>query len=60
MSSEQFALDDIHRIRYDNFENSKQMSSEELIENTKRQAETGKKCWMQSGIKRKQEPVTKA
>jgi hypothetical protein len=42
MSNEQFTLEDIHRIRYDNFENSKQMSPEELIESTRRQAETGK------------------
>jgi hypothetical protein len=43
MCSAKFTLDDIHRIRYENFEKTKHMTPEELIENTRRRAETGKK-----------------
>ena len=43
MISDKFTIDDIHQIRYDNFEKTKHMTAEELIENTKLQAEEGKK-----------------
>lgn len=43
MYSSKFTIDDIHQLRYDNYEKTKNMTPEELIENTKRQAETGKK-----------------
>jgi hypothetical protein len=43
MNHDKFTLDDIHQIRYANFEKTKHMTPEELIENTRKQAETGKK-----------------
>jgi hypothetical protein len=43
MCSDKFTLDDIHRICYENFEKTKHMTPEELIENTRHRAETGKK-----------------
>lgn len=42
MISEKFTIDDIHKIRYENYENTKDMKPEELIERTKREAEVGK------------------
>jgi len=39
MISENFTVKDIHAIRYANYERTKNMSSEELIEDTKRRAE---------------------
>lgn len=35
MMSEKFTIDDIHRIRYENFENTKNLTPQELIEKTK-------------------------
>ncbi len=32
MMSEKFTIDDIHRIRYENFENTKNFTPQELIE----------------------------
>ena len=43
MCRDKFTMDDIHRIRYENYEKTKHMTPEELIENTRRQAEAGKK-----------------
>ena len=43
MISQKFSIEDIHRIRNENYEQTKHMSSDELIENTKLQAEEGKK-----------------
>jgi len=36
--SEKFTIDDIHRIRYENFENTKNFTPQELIEKTKHDA----------------------
>jgi len=43
MISEKFTIDDIHRIRYENYEKTKDMKQEELIEKTRRDAEEGKR-----------------
>lgn len=43
MISQKFSIEDIHRIRNENYEQTKHMSSDELIENTKLQAEEGKR-----------------
>ncbi|GAB6172397.1 hypothetical protein JCM15765_18750 [Paradesulfitobacterium aromaticivorans] len=43
MISEKFTIDDIHKIRYENYENTKDMKPEELIEKTRREAEEGKR-----------------
>lgn len=43
MISEKFTIDDIHQIRYDNYEKTKDMKPEELIEKTKHEAEEGKR-----------------
>jgi hypothetical protein len=43
MISEKFTIDDIHKIRYENYENTKDMKPEQLIEKTKREAEEGKR-----------------
>ena len=43
MISEKFTIDDIHKIRYENYENTKSMKPEELIEKTRREAEEGKR-----------------
>ncbi len=43
MISEKFTIDDIHKIRYENYENTKNMKPEELIEKTRREAEEGKR-----------------
>lgn len=43
MISEKFTMDDIHQIRYENYEKTKDMKQEELIEKTKRDAEVGKR-----------------
>ena len=43
MNGDKFTLDEIHQIRYENFEKTKHMTPEELIENTSHQAEAGKK-----------------
>lgn len=39
MISEKFTIDDIHHIRYENYEKTKDMKPEELIEYTRREAE---------------------
>lgn len=38
MISEKFTIDDIHQIRYENYEKTKNMKPEELIEKTRRDA----------------------
>jgi hypothetical protein len=43
MISEKFNMDDIHQMRYENYEKTKGMKSEELIEETRREAEGGKR-----------------
>lgn len=43
MISEKFTIDDIHLIRYENYEKTKNMKQEELIEKTRRDAEEGKR-----------------
>jgi len=43
MISEKFTIDDIHQIRYENYEKTKDMKQEELIEKTRRDAEEGKR-----------------
>lgn len=43
MYNSKFTIDDIHQLRFDNYEKTKNMTPEELINNTKRQAEIGKK-----------------
>ena len=40
--SDKFTIDDIHRIRYENYENTKDLNHQELIEKTKRDAEDSK------------------
>jgi len=39
MISENFTIKDIHAIRYANYERTKNMSKEELIEDSKKRAE---------------------
>ena len=36
-----FTIEDIHRIRYENYENTKNMLPSELIEKTKKEATLG-------------------
>ncbi|WP_291300270.1 hypothetical protein [Desulfosporosinus sp. BICA1-9] len=43
MGSKKFTIDDIHQIRYKNYENTKSLKPEELIEKTKCEAEESKK-----------------
>ena len=43
MISQKFTIDDIHLIRYENYEKTKDMKQEELIEKTRRDAEEGKR-----------------
>ena len=43
MISEKFTIDDIHQIRYENYEKTKSMKQEELIEKTMHDAEEGKR-----------------
>ena len=43
MISEKFTIDDIHLIRYENYEKTKDMKQEELIEKTRCDAEEGKR-----------------
>ncbi|MDR3586034.1 MAG: hypothetical protein P4L59_12035 [Desulfosporosinus sp.] len=43
MISEKFTINDIHLIRYANYEKTKDMKQEELIEKTRRDAELGKR-----------------
>lgn len=41
--SDKFTIEDIHQIRYENYEKQKNMTPEELIEDTAKQAEEGKR-----------------
>jgi hypothetical protein len=43
MISEKFTIDDIHQIRNENYEKTKDMKPEELIEVTCREAASGKR-----------------
>lgn len=43
MISERFSIEDIHRIRRDNYEKTKHLSHTELMENTNKRAEVVKK-----------------
>jgi len=43
MISERFSIEDIHKIRRDNYEKTKHLSHSELIENTDKRAEAIKK-----------------
>jgi hypothetical protein len=47
MISEKFSVEDIHQIRYDNFERQKNMSAEEKIKDTEKGAEEVKKLLAQ-------------
>ncbi|KLU60986.1 hypothetical protein CEB3_c25560 [Peptococcaceae bacterium CEB3] len=47
MTSEHFSVEDIHKIRRDNYEKTKNLSHAELIENTNRRAEAAKKRLLQ-------------
>jgi len=41
IAKDRFNIDDIHDIRYKNYEKTKNMSRKELIEHTRREAEYG-------------------
>jgi hypothetical protein len=41
--SSNFTIEDIHKIRYENYENTKKLSHQELIEKTRKDAEEGMK-----------------
>lgn len=43
MISEKFTIDDIHKIRYENYEKTKDMNPDELIEYTRSEAEECKR-----------------
>jgi hypothetical protein len=43
MKNDGFTIDDIHRIRYENYEKTKDMSAEELMAHTKQEAAAGLK-----------------
>lgn len=43
MMSDKFTIEDIHKIREENYERTKDMKPLEVIEDTKRQAEEGKR-----------------
>lgn len=43
MISDKFTIEDIHQIRYENYERQKDMTAEEKIEDTKKGAEEIKK-----------------
>lgn len=43
MTKENFTIEDIHRIRYNNYEKTKCLSHAELIEYTKKEAEEARK-----------------
>lgn len=43
MISEKFTIEDIHQLRYENYEKTKNMPIEELMEYTENQAEAGRK-----------------
>jgi len=54
MISEKFTIDDIHQIRYENYEKTKTMKQEELIEKTRRDAEEGKRLLVELKNKQRQ------
>ena len=43
MISEKFTIEDIHKIRYENYERTKSMSTEELLEYTEKEAKKGRR-----------------
>lgn len=43
MFSKKFTINEIHRIRYENYEKTKHLTPEELIEKTRSKAKTGRK-----------------
>lgn len=43
MIKEKFTIEDIHRIRFNNYEQTKSLSHVELIEYTRREAEEGRR-----------------
>lgn len=43
MISDKFTIEDIHKLRYENYERTKNMSAEELLEYTEKEAEKGRK-----------------
>ena len=53
MISEKFTIEDIHQIRYASYEKRKNMAVKELIEDTKKGAEEGKKILAELKSKKK-------
>lgn len=45
ISSKNFTIEDIHAIRYTNYEKTKSLTKEELIEDSRKKAERIKKDW---------------
>ena len=60
MISEKFTMDDIHQIRYENYEKTKDMKQEELIEKTKRDAEVGRRLLQELRNKFQKQVSTKS
>jgi hypothetical protein len=52
--SDKFTIEDIHKIREENYERTKNMKPDEIIEDTKHQAEEGKRLLEELRKKRKQ------
>lgn len=57
MISKDFTIEDIHEIRYKSYEKRKNMTSKEIIEDTKREAEEGKKLIEKLRMERQAEKV---
>jgi len=55
--SNTFTIEDIHVIRYENFEQTKELSAEELINKTKAAASPG---WQRIKELRKEQPTKQA
>lgn len=53
MISDKFTIEDIHKIRYESYERRKNMTAKELIEDTKKGAEEGKRIMAQLKNKEK-------
>ncbi|MCL2671518.1 MAG: hypothetical protein FWF10_05735 [Clostridiales bacterium] len=53
-TSDRFTIEDIHIIRYENYEETKGLCPKELIEKTKREAASG---WARIAGNRGQDPV---
>ena len=51
MISEKFTIEDIHQIRYENYEKTKHMTAEELIENTRKESEEGRRILAEIKLK---------